>query len=292
MSTDKINVFMVGASKAGTTSVWTYFRSHPSVSVGVRKEPRTFAFEDWRGRVREQENEHDNTKALKLDASPIYSQPPVLVRAAERIYKYNPEAKLIYILREPIARIHSAWKQALSSGHHLYNVYKAKTDVPVPKMPMDLDLAVWKYPLFVESCKYYEALKIFGAYFPEDQIKVLFFEDLVNCPEDFFNDLCGFLGIEHHSELNGIRANQSSNKKVMPGFLARVLLNSPPLGLLRNFHSDWYKSLESKLSNGILMDQELSAETRNRVVEYLQKDVEAVLCKYSPQVQRWSRFWL
>ena len=118
------NFLVIGAAKSGTTSFFTYLGQHPDIFISPVKDPNFFAFSgesplDYHisdipwvlGSVRKIEN----YKALFSratfhsaigEASGTYLFHP---RAAERIYRFIPDAKLIAILRNPVDRAYSAW---------------------------------------------------------------------------------------------------------------------------------------------------------------------------------------
>lgn len=103
------NVFIVGAQKAGTSSLHSYLSMHPSICIGQTKELHFF------------NREINYSKGLAyyralfpmvtsaryaLDATPAYMHN---INSANRIYAFNPESKIIILLREPISRAFSAY---------------------------------------------------------------------------------------------------------------------------------------------------------------------------------------
>jgi len=105
-------VLLIGAQKAGTTSLFHYLVRHPAVLAPSEKEIHYFdlnfgAGEDWyRAHFPAERRLADG--ALTLDASPYYLAHPL---APERAAALLPAAKLIALLRDPVDR-------ALSHYHH------------------------------------------------------------------------------------------------------------------------------------------------------------------------------
>jgi len=103
------NIFIVGAQKAGTTALYSYLKKHPQIVGGDRKEihffDRVIEYEKGFARYRSYFPAFCSGR-LSLDATPIY-----LYRknCAKRLYQYAPDAKIIIILREPVARAFSAF---------------------------------------------------------------------------------------------------------------------------------------------------------------------------------------
>ena len=101
-----------GVQKSGTTSLFGYLSQHPQLSVPTVKEMHFFDDEsqDWSKpdypKLRSFFPE-DNGLRIGFDVTPIYLfWPPSL----ERIKRYNPGIKLVFIFRDPIERAWSQWR--------------------------------------------------------------------------------------------------------------------------------------------------------------------------------------
>ena len=103
---------VIGATKAGTTSLDFYLSLHPEIQMARPKEPRFFidAAEpagrwgkgiDWYRRL------FDGEKEICGEASPAYTHAPALPGVPERMARVVPEARLIYLVREPLERLKS-----------------------------------------------------------------------------------------------------------------------------------------------------------------------------------------
>src|SRR5580765_3646808 len=115
------NFLIIGAGKSGTTALYEYLKQHPQVYMSPVKEPRFFAFEGesvnfggpWGERLNPEVmafNSIASYSALFEDvedetaigeASPIYLW---AAKAAARIHRRVPDARLIAILRDPVER--------------------------------------------------------------------------------------------------------------------------------------------------------------------------------------------
>lgn len=106
------SLFIVGAQKCGTTSLASYLTQHPDVQRGREKELRYYSNEDRyskgiRSYMREFPGRWIGTSETQTyDATPEYLYLPFV---PERIHKDFPDAKIIVMLRDPIARAYSAW---------------------------------------------------------------------------------------------------------------------------------------------------------------------------------------
>jgi len=111
----KPSFLIIGTQKGGTTSLFHYLQKHPNVLSPEKKEIQYFSWNYRRGLLwyRSFFPKKKNNK-IAGEASPDYLFHPY---AAKRAYEYNPNFKIIVLLREPIDR-------ALSQYHHEINKNK------------------------------------------------------------------------------------------------------------------------------------------------------------------------
>lgn len=126
MFEQKVNLFVVGAAKAGTSSLASIFENHPEISVSAVKEPNYFSeitknkkklgffnrisdLDEYRHLF-----EFNEAKKYYVDSSTSYLFDE---NAASKIYDYNPDAKIIIIVREPMSRAFSHYLNDFREGH-------------------------------------------------------------------------------------------------------------------------------------------------------------------------------
>lgn len=123
----KVDFFILGAQKAGTSALHTYLCLHPNIYGGNRKEMNFFNNPDNYNKGSDWYHKQFPTRTFNyfdkyIDASPRYLSE---VGVSEKIHNYNPDAKLIVILRDPIKRAFSAWNMYLNF-HNLPEEEKEK----------------------------------------------------------------------------------------------------------------------------------------------------------------------
>ncbi len=175
------NFFLVGAAKAGTTSLYAYLSQHPQVFFPHIKEPHFFTqVRITRAQRRFVEVITDRAEYLQLftsahgfsivgDASPSYLWHP---EVPERIRARVPHAKIAIILRDPVERAHSHYLMDYREGVQDLNFYEALV------RDMDRREKGWGISsLYYELGQYAQQVKRYLATFHRSQIGIFFLED-------------------------------------------------------------------------------------------------------------------
>lgn len=195
-------LFIVGAPRAGTTTLYDMLRRHPDVFMSPRKEPGFFHLHGqrarWRGPGDRRAVADLGTYArlfagarpgqLVGEASTVYLYSEV---AAERIARCVPEARVIAILREPAERAHSNFMQHVMQGRERLRDLRRAADLAGTRLaagwsPFWDYLGMGMYGRQLQ--RYYDAL-------PREAILVLRFEDLTADLDGVMRRVCAFLGL-------------------------------------------------------------------------------------------------
>lgn len=190
------NFLIIGAMKAGTTSLWRSLASHPQVFMARNKEVEFFLEEqyerglEWYSRFFE-----ETTDELAIgEASTHYSMYPGRTGVPERIAETIPDVKLIYLVRNPIDRLRS---------HYLHSASRGYVGAPLTEVALSSD--------YLSASMYWMQLSRYLEHFDAANIHVVVSEDLFSTPEPTLVRLCGFLGIETHSTAV-MRSNSTANR--------------------------------------------------------------------------------
>jgi hypothetical protein len=174
---------VIGAMKAGTTSLYDYLCAHPDVFMATPKELHFFPeTKQWPLGV-EWYADHFAPGAgavARGEVSPSYSQADQFPGVAERIAKVLPDVRLVYIVREPIARLRSMYLHEVASG---------REQLPIER-------AVREKRLYVESSRYATQLDEYLPYFERDRILVLTNEALRHDRVGELARLYRFIGVD------------------------------------------------------------------------------------------------
>ena len=100
----RVDFMMIGAQKAGTTSLAAQLAAHPQICFCREKEPGYFhKTDDWTAGLDQYHSLYSPTPGqLCGEASTYYTFFPEFCETHKRLYDYNPALKLIYVVRQPV----------------------------------------------------------------------------------------------------------------------------------------------------------------------------------------------
>jgi hypothetical protein len=175
--------FVIGAMKAGTTTLFRHLQRHPRIFMPELKEPDFFVGEknwlrgmDWYTSL----FEPAPPDALLGEGSTNYSKARAYPGVPERLREYVPEAKLIYLLRDPVERMRSHYVHSVLSGRERRSPYEA------------FDPASG----YLDVSRYGFQLAKFEEHFPSSQILVILTEDMRDDPADVLDRTLAFLTLD------------------------------------------------------------------------------------------------
>lgn len=216
-----VNLFLIGAPKCGTTSIYEYLKSGKEIFFPELKEPHFFAT-DLHLKNGSYTRDISKYKSLYLpallhkysylgDASVfyLYSQ-----EASSNIHFFNPSAKILAILRQPADMMYSMFTFYLRHGAEVIQDFeKALEAEPDRKQGKRIPKSVFiEESLFYRDISnYYPQLKRYYDLFPKEQIRVYLFEDLKQKTEWLFQDLADFLGVENEFKQLSFHVNKTED---------------------------------------------------------------------------------
>ncbi len=250
------NFFIIGAAKAGTTSLYESLRMHPEVYAGQVKEPHFFSNDlQYEKGVEYYVNTYyksaDKYKA-RGDATPHYL---FYEKAARRLSHLLPEShqRFIVILRNPIDRAYSLYWNMVHEGYENLAFEQALEAEPRRDLN-DEDTRYGRVHFqYVASGMYAKQLRAYFEYFSKDKFLILFHEDLVEKHDETLLSVFRFLNIEESVDLGpAVRANPAGKPKSRelqawlrhPSVVKRLLGKFLPFGAKQRLVSmllDWNK---------------------------------------------------
>jgi hypothetical protein len=205
------NFFIIGAQKAGTTSLYHYLNQHPQVYMSPVKEPFFFNHEitpdgeavnrSYGGPGRQQVPKFANLEEYRAlfrgardekaigEATTSYIYRPGI---AERIKRFVPEAKSVALLRNPADRAYSAFLHAVRGGREPINNFAQVLREEENRIRDD-----WSYVnLYRDVGLYYEQLKRYHEVFGRERVGVWLYEDLRDDPAGVTQSVFRFLEVD------------------------------------------------------------------------------------------------
>lgn len=281
-----VDFFLVGAPKCGTTSLQYYLNQHSDILMSDPKEPHFFGSDLGGYRAHDDLKEYEEMfsgagPSVCGEASVFYLMSKDAIR---EIKEYNSEAKIILMLRNPMDMLPSLHSQLLYTQDEDVEEFSDAWAISLEREHGGAKprLARSMLPLQYRSCaKYADQIRRLRLYFPEEQIKIVLFEDFRDNLSSVVSDLFNFIGVDDVS--NAINYEiKNPNTVNRYDWVARVLRHPPP----------WVKSLKRAfVGRGRLIwrDKIIEANTISRVRPDLDRAVlDGIASEYSSDVKELS----
>jgi hypothetical protein len=182
-----------GFSKCGTTTLCELLCQHPQVAI-PRKEPGYFAQNFGDGPDSYAELFRGvGTGVLRGDASTTYSTEQFGDVASIRLASRFPGLKCIFIARHPMRRLESSFRQM----HHIGHLFGVSAE-------RDITATLFKLPNMIADTRYWNILNRYRRFFPDEQIHLVFLEDLARQPEVEVRRCFHFLEIDPNVPLTAV----------------------------------------------------------------------------------------
>lgn len=184
----KIDFIGIGAQKSATSWLHYVLSKHPEISASDPKELNYFTANYDRGEIWYERNFSDSPEgAIRGECSPTYF---FSHSAPSRAFNYNPDLKLIAILRDPVAR---------SFSNHLHEIRKRH----IPDSSCFED-GMATNPAYVEQSQYKANLMRWLEYFDRNSLLILIAEDIRDDPLTAFKAVCHHLGVSTDTVPDGL----------------------------------------------------------------------------------------
>ena len=226
----KPNFFIVGAAKCGTTAWYEYLRQHPDIYFPDVKEPHFFSTDMEGYRQVTSASEYRSLFAsagshkVIGEASVMYLYSTV---AAEAIHAFNPDAKILILLREQedyLPALHHQYlynfRESIEDFEQVWRLSENRPPETIPKTcrePRLLDYAA--------VGRFDEQVERYLAVFPPGQVRVVYFRDWTSDPRKTYLSLLDFLGLDDDGKTDFPRINEAKAHRFK--WLARMIAFRP-----------------------------------------------------------------
>jgi hypothetical protein len=229
---------IIGAQKAGTSSLFYYLSQHPQILPSYKKEVHFFD-----GGTKPESNNYAEgikwyqahfpiKKLMKsgqktFEASPLYMFNPLV---AERIFKLLPRVKLIVLLRNPTKRAISHYFHEQRHRKETLPIYEALQQEEL-RLSLPLSKQDYKHNDFIKhSYKsrglYKKQLENYFKIFPKGQILIIKSENFFENPNEILNRVFEFVGVDTSFKVNDLSPrNVAKSKTDAPSDVYEYLRN-------------------------------------------------------------------
>ncbi|MFL0352888.1 sulfotransferase family protein [Xanthomarina sp. GH4-25] len=204
----KPSFIIVGAQKAGTTSLYKYLVQHPEIESTLLKEVHYFDLNfnkplSWYQSFFPLKR---NNSHITGEASPYYMFHPLAIK---RIAAYNPDMKIIVLLRDPVSRAISHYYHEVRLGREELGM---KVAFEEENKRLEGELEKFKNNPYYRGNKYqrysYKSRGIYvdqineiKACFKEDNIKIIDSKDFFKQTKGTVRDVLSFIGVDPKFEI-------------------------------------------------------------------------------------------
>ena len=281
MGQQKTNLFLVGAMKAGTTSLTKVFGDHGDVYVSPIKEPHYFAsslpkelYEPSRFFSLDDYIEHQFPKPLHiahvtsrevydklyslhqnetwlLDASTMYLQAP---GAAKKIHDYNPEASIIIVKRDPLKRAFSQYRMLVGLSKENRSFQEVmNTEIT------QYENGTLPWYSYLGMSFYNKSITTYQHYF--NRVLILNFETIISDEGALFKTIEDFLNISFSEKTSMAETNKTRSPK-----FRKVFYFLKRIGFKDVFSRVVPKRFKSKIYHTLSTDKKERMELTNETI--------------------------
>jgi len=227
------NLFIVGAPKCGTTAMHTYLSQHPEIFMSIDKEPSYFhvvgegenkpQYHRYRGNLQRYLNLFSAATGEKYrgESSPGYLSSPI---APKEIYDFNPGAKIIIMLREPVDLMVSAYYHHKFMGLDKRDSFDEAILEEFNSIDNDNILLPWRY---LELCHFSQWTKNYIDQFGRENVYVILYDDLKRDVYKTYRGLLSFLEVNENliQEFKIINRRKTVRSKLLHNVLGGLHLS-------------------------------------------------------------------
>lgn len=265
-----------GAGKSGTTTLWAVLKRHPDIFMSTVKDIAFFASDvapnssyekglDWYQSL----FANASLGQIRGEASAAYLFDP---ETPQLIQSNIPDARLIFIFRDPSSRAYSHYWQEARKGEDLPSFDEV---VAERKPPFDR---------IVRTGLYGTHLKRYLSYFSREQILCLRYEALRERPETLYSEICTFLRVDFERLPKPYDLRKNPSMRPRSKWVERVFFRTPWITRLgatllpRSLHKGARTALQSLKS----LNQEqfryppMAPESRHQLQAIFKPEVETL----------------
>lgn len=272
-----VDFMIIGAQKSGTTTLAAQLSGHPEVCFCKIKEPGFFSNHvDWAAKVGKYHSLYSPQNGqICGEASTMYTFYPEVLDTHERLYRYNPKLKLIYIMRHPVERVVS-----LYAHNVVRNIEK-----------LGPEAAVFSQPAYINRSRYAVQIRPYIELFGRENVLLLIFEEYITDQTSILNQVAQFLSISEQKFCNA--GNDRMHRTVGVPYLkyeaVRQLTNTDLFQSLKTYVPREIRHfLRNYVSNTLEEKPEFSASLKQSIRRLLVDDIQSIEDLLGRKIEAWK----
>lgn len=191
------NLIIIGGMKCGTTSLHYYLGLHPDIAMSARKELNFFADErgTWHKGMNWYRSWFSGEARVRGEASPRYTSYPKSQGIPRRMHAVVPDAKILYLVRNPVDRLLS---------HYVHNLSENFEDRPLAEALRDPRRG------YLDRSRYFMQLEQYLPFYPKANILVVEQENLRRHRQQTLRRVFEFLEVD--ARFHDLRYNRTLHR--------------------------------------------------------------------------------
>lgn len=292
------NLFIVGAPKSGTSFLYENLKRHPQILMGIKE--MHFWASDWhfpKGRM----DEAYYFSFFKQASSFSYAGEATVSNlasknAAKAIYQFNPDARIIIILRNPVDMIYSMYGQMTFNGSEDLPSFEAALEAEkerknLKRIPVLISGPV-EFLYYRELGAYTSQVKRYLDCFGSENVLILWFDDLKNDANKLMDDVYNFLDLPIPVERITSKVNtaKTARFKSLTRFLA--LRSYWKIQVAKIFIPSRKKryqfaSFLGRINQKTLRQRPMNSDTRAMLLNYFKPEIKSLEKLLDKDLSHW-----
>jgi len=277
MKTYLPNLIIIGAPKCGTSSMHFYLGLHPQIYMSQPKELNFFQIEkNWDKGEKWYRSHFKKQAIIRGESSPMYSNTFEFLGVPERMHALIPDARLIYLMRDPIERIIS---------HHIHATAVGLSSGSIDECLNSPDNN------YIQYSKYYTQLESYLKYYSLSQICMITSEELYLERYQTLKKVFCFLGVDSGYYSNQFTTLKNTYADISPKsqfarYLDRMTNHNIRFIIPETIRSSIRKMIFSRFKDRVSKPI-LSNKLKKQLVNCLKDDINQLRALTNQKFEKW-----
>lgn len=292
-ATRRPDFLVIGAGRAGTTSLHQYLSQHPAVFLPARKAP-SYWYAVARPHARDLPQGFVHTEAeyralfsaarpdqLCGEVSPVYL---AATDVAARVATQLPHVRIVAILRHPVDRVYARWVARRRDGLERTETFEALVARERSQPLVRTDA----HATYLASGIVSPMLQSWFDVIPADRRLVLWFEDFARDTGGSLRQVCRFLGVRDDVDLGTSRRHNASGGRISNPVVRSLWASSFPLRrLVRPLVPAALRDGAFRLATRQVLPVPMSRDTREQLVALYTDEIRSLSALTGRDLSHW-----